>query len=201
MTAQPGPRLAPLPLERWDEEARAILRGRMKGADRYLSGAADAPPLPNVLGLFGNHIRLGGAWLAYNGVLLDEPTLDPRHRELLILRVAKRTGSTYEWAQHVRLGQRLGITTEDINAISLGTPAASWTTLERDLIAATDQLLDDYDIDTATWSRLAAHFDERQLLELLFVVGSYLCLALVFNTVRLELDPGLDPGQPSAASR
>jgi len=199
MTA-PAPRLAPLPLERWDDDARAVLRGRMKGADRFLSGAPDAPPLPNVLGLFGNHMRLGGAWLAYNGVLLDEPTLEPRHRELLILRVARRTGSTYEWAQHVRLGQRCGITTEDIDAISLGAPAVSWTPVERDLIAATDQLLDTYDIDATTWSRLAEHFDERQLLELLFVVGSYLCLALVFNTVRLELDPGLDPGLPSKAS-
>jgi len=197
MKRLPAPRLAPLPLERWDDDARAILRGRMKGADRFLSGAPDAPPLPNVLGLLGHHMRLGGAWLAYNGVLLDEPTLDPRHRELLILRVAKRTGSTYEWAQHVRLGQRLGITTEDIDAIALGTQATAWTALEHDLMAAADQLLDDYDIDTTTWSRLAEHFDERQLLELLFVVGSYLCLALVFNSVGLELDPGLDPGQPS----
>jgi alkylhydroperoxidase family enzyme len=38
---------------------------------------------------------------------------------------------------------------------------------------------------------LAAGFDEQQLLELLFVVGSYLCLALVLNSA------GLEPDQPS----
>jgi 4-carboxymuconolactone decarboxylase len=192
MKPRPTPRLAPLPLESWDEESRAMFRGRIKVADQYLSGEPDAPRMPNVLGVFGHHVRLASAWLAYSGVLLDEPALDPRHRELLILRVAWRTGSTYEWAQHVRMGKRAGITGEEIDAVARGAEADSWTPLERDLLAATDQLIDQYQIDTATWSRLAEHLDPRQLLEALFVVGTYLCLALVFNSVGLELDPEMD---------
>jgi len=169
-----------------------MLRERLKGADRYFSGATDAPRMPNVLGILGHHVRLGSGWLAYNSVLLNEPALDPRHRELMILRVAWRTGARYEWAQHVRLAKRVGITDEEIDAIAGSPEADTWAPVEHDLLAATDQLLDRYNIEATTWSRLSEHFDEPRLLELLFVVGSYLCLALVFNSVGLELDPELD---------
>ncbi len=63
--------------------------------------------------------------------------------------------------------------------------------LESDLLAATDQLLDDYRVDDGTWARLAEQLDEHQLIELTFVVGTYTCLAMAFNTFGLELDPDL----------
>ena len=43
--------------------------------------------------------------------------------------------------------------------------------------------------------------DERTLLELIFVVGTYTALAMVFNGIDIELDPDLDPaGAPSITS-
>ena len=54
-------------------------------------------------------------------------------------------------------------------------------------------------------ARLAERFDERQLVELVFVVGTYTCLAMAFNSFGLELDdeldPSLAPAMPSAGSR
>jgi hypothetical protein len=40
---------------------------------------------------------------------------------------------------------------------------------------------------------LAKQLDERQLVELVFVVGTYTALAMVFNSVGLQLDPELQP--------
>ncbi|GAB2851618.1 hypothetical protein GCM10022221_58810 [Actinocorallia aurea] len=192
MTAEP--RLAPLPADRWDQQARDMLRGHVRLADRYLSGAPDAPPLPNVLGVLGHHLSLASAWLAFNAVLLEDPALDPRHRELMVLRVAWRTGSRYEWLQHVRIGRGLGVTDAQVAALSADEVGDGWPPLERLLLAATDELLDRCVIDDATWAGLAARLDVRQLLEVPFVVGAYHCLAMVFNSVALEPDPGMDPG-------
>ena len=192
--ARTSPRLTPLAPEQWDETAKAMLRGRVALADRYLSPDADAPRMPNVLGVLGHHPRLASAWLGYNGVLLDAPALDPRLRELLILRVAWRARSPYEWVQHVRIGRSLGLTDAHIEALAAEGPTGLWTPLERLLLAAADQLLHGNRIDDATWDGLAAHLDVRQLLEVTFVVGSYLCLAMVFNSAGLELDPDMDPG-------
>ncbi|MDG2305527.1 MAG: carboxymuconolactone decarboxylase family protein [Candidatus Binatia bacterium] len=188
------PRLEPLPVEEWNDDARAALRDGMPGAaDVFLSENPDAPRIPNVLATLMHNPALTGPWLRYNSVLLGAPTLDPRHRELMILRVAWRARANYEWLQHVRVGKPLGITDEEIEAISRGEPAPSWTSFETDLMAATDQLMDHHCIDDSTWARLAEELKPAQLMELVFVVGSYTCLAMAFNSFGLELDPDLDP--------
>jgi alkylhydroperoxidase family enzyme len=93
--------------------------------------------------------------------------------------------------QHVRLSQRYNVTPEEIEAVADGGNAGAWTPLEAALLTATDQLLDDYRIDDDTWARLAEHLDERQLVEVVFVVGTYSCLAMAFNSFGLELDADL----------
>jgi 4-carboxymuconolactone decarboxylase len=185
-----GPRLPPLRREEWNDDAVAAPRAGLGGAaaDRLLSSGAR---VPNVLTTLMHHPALAGPFLAYNTVLLSTPVVTPRHRELMVLRVAWRTRSTYEWVQHVRMAPSFGITAEEINAIAHGADADTWAPLEADLLAATDQLIDHYRIDDDTWSRLAEHLDERQLIEVAFIVGTYTCLAMAFNSFGLELDPEL----------
>ncbi len=189
-----GPRIPPLAASEWSDDAVAALRAGFgdQAAERLLSTAPSAPPMPNVLATLMRHPALTGPFLAYNNELLLAPSLEPRQRELMILRVAWRTRAHYEWVQHVRLATRVGITTEEVEAIARGADAGTWSPLEADLLAATDQLLDRYGIDDTTWHRLEQHLDERQLIEVAFVVGTYTCLAMAFNSLRLELDPELD---------
>ncbi|MGI5329541.1 carboxymuconolactone decarboxylase family protein [Actinomadura nitritigenes] len=198
MTPAAAPRMPPLPIAEWAEEERELLRGNMARADRYLTGAADAPPVPSILGLFARHPRLSAPWLAFSGTLLDDGTLDPRDRELLILRVGHRTGCRYQWAQHVGMAKAAGLRPEQIAALRDVAEAGIWSERDRDVLRAADQLVDAHTIDDALWERLAGRFDERQLLELLFVVGSYVCLAMVLNSVGLEPPSGPDPGAEPA---
>jgi 4-carboxymuconolactone decarboxylase len=180
----PPPRLAPLPRAEWDEDVEAAVRSGL--------GGLPPEPVPNVVGTLVHHPKLAGAYLTYNTMLLRAGTLDARARELMILRVAWRTGATYEWLQHVRMARRYGVSDEEIAAVGAGAEAPVWAPLEADLLAATDQLIDRYCIDDATWSRLAEQLDERQLLEAVFVVGTYTCLAMAFNSFGLELDADLE---------
>ncbi len=197
------PRISPLPVGEWNEDAVAALRAAFgdAAADRLLSSGSDAPRMPNVLTTLMRHPGLAGPFLTYNAVLLNEPAVEPRQREIMILRVAWRTRSTYEWAQHVRMAQSCGVTTDEIDAIPRGADADVWSPLEADLLRATDELLGHYHIDDHTWARLSEHLDERQLMEVAFVVGTYACLAMAFNSFGLELDPELDdPPLPPSRS-
>jgi 4-carboxymuconolactone decarboxylase len=194
VTGTAAPRLQPLTAAGWAAGSRDLMRGRLAAADRYLSGEADAPPMPAILGLLAHHPRLGANWLAFSGGLLDDPVLDPRDRELLVLRVAWRTQSRYEWAQHIRLGGAAGLTSDEIAAIATSDLSGRWSDRDRHLLAAADQMIDVHRVDDTTWQSLTGHFDEQQLLELLFVVGTYLCLALVLNSAGLEPDAGTDDG-------
>jgi alkylhydroperoxidase family enzyme len=193
-------RLDPLPRERWDDEVEVALRAGVPPeiADRFLSTGPQAMRVPNGISSMLYHPRLAAKFLAYNALLLRDQVLDARLRELAVLRVAWRTRSTYEWVQHVRLAQRYGVTVEEIEAVGAGPTDPCWTGLDGEVLRATDQLLDGYRIADETWDRLANQLDETSLIELIFVVGTYTSLAMVFNSLGVELDPELDPSSAPA---
>ena len=184
--------MAPLPLVEWSDEQREALRGNLRRADKYLSGAPDAPPLPAILGLLARHPGIGAPWLAFSATLLDAGVLDPRDRELLVLRVGWRMRSRYEWAQHVAMGQAAGLTEDEIEAVPAGPASPIFDERDGALLHAVDELLDEHAVGDETWQRLREHFDDAELLEVLFVVGSYACLAMVLNSVGLAPDAGPD---------
>lgn len=191
MSGAPEPRVPPLTKTEFGEEETRVLRSFVgdAGVERFL-GEGDTAPLPAVLGTLIRHPALAARWLPYNDVLLRTGTLDPRLRELAICRVGWRTAAEYEWLQHVRLAHGLGVTGAEIDAIAdRGT--AEWTALEAAVLAATDELLDDYAVSDTTWARLAEHLDERQRIELVFVVGTYTCLAMAFKSFGVPLDADL----------
>jgi alkylhydroperoxidase family enzyme len=187
MTSPEEPRLEPVPFAEWDEETRTTLLQFLRRPEIYLSGAPNAPPMPVVLEMFAHHLPLSASWLPFTDMLAGEDAkLSPRHRELLILRVAWRTRSGYEWAQHSRIGADAGVTTAQIDAMTEGPAAPVWTPLERTLLTAVDEMIDDHVVGDTTWAALASEFDPAALFELLFLVGGYLCLAGVLNSIGLQ---------------
>jgi AhpD family alkylhydroperoxidase len=195
VSGEPAPRVAPLPRTEWgDDERAALARGFGQGAvDRFTGPGSEDVPVPNAVGTLLRHPALAGPFLAYNSVLLRTPALDARQRELMILRVAARTDCVYEWAQHLRIAAGLGVTEDEIAAIGHGPDAGEWGALDANLLRATDELIDDHVVSDATWSRLADHLDEHQLMELVFVIGTYTALAMAFNSFGLQLDDDLAP--------
>jgi alkylhydroperoxidase family enzyme len=195
VTPEDEPRLAPLPFSEWDETTRTTLLQFLRRPELYLSGAPDAPPMPIVLEMFARHLPLSASWLPFTEMLAsDDAKLSPAQRELLILRVAWRTRSGYEWSQHSRMGADVGLTTEQIEAVTEEPSAAVWTPLERAMLAAVDEIVDDHEVGDPTWRALASHLDPAEIFELLFLVGGYLCLAGVLNSI------GLQSAMPPASS-
>lgn len=163
-------RIAPVPYEEWDTDA--------------LSALAPGRKLPpnNVLGLLARHPDLARAFLTFNAHLLGTSTLPHRTRELAILRVAWRRQCRYEWAHHVLIARRVGVTDEEIAAVRAGTGTP--------LTIAVDELDGTSRMSDATYQALAAELDDRQLMDLVFTVGAYGLLAMAFNTFGMELEPG-----------
>ena len=130
----------------------------------------------------------------FAGGLLDKGPLTLRQREILIDRTTARLGCEYEWGVHIALfAERIGFASEHVAAIVKAvknnqrvegpSDAACWTPEEQVLIALVDDLVDQRAIAPATWSKLAAHFDEAQILEAIALVGyyhtiSFLCVGL-----------------------
>ena len=163
------PRLPPVPYEEWDAGALSAPNGQK------------LPP-SNALGLFAHHPALAKSFLRYNNHLLINCTLPAKDKELVILRVAWRRRCKYEWASHVRLGRKAGVTEEEIEEVRSGAP----TLINR----ATDELDSGRPLSDATYAELADIYDEKQLLDFVFTAGTYGLLAVAFETFGVEPDPG-----------
>jgi 4-carboxymuconolactone decarboxylase len=135
--------------------------------------------------LFKRSMSLGTA-------LLIQGTLPPQLREMVILRVAWRTGSVYEWGQHVRIGQASGLDRDEIVRLATESAGDGWSDEERAAIAVADELCADDDLSDATWAAASGHWDDAELIELILLVGNYRMLAGFLNATRVELDPGLE---------
>lgn len=129
-------------------------------------------------------------WLPFGGKLLSGK-LPARDRELLILRTGWNCRAEYEWAQHVRLALRLGITASEVERVALGPDADGWSPFDAALLRAADELHETSTISDATWSIVAERYDTAQLIELPMLVGHYHLVAMTLNTLGVELDDGL----------
>lgn len=195
MTETDAERLPPLPAQAWgDAEYTAF--GRLLGipgdqVPRAGSGHPHDPVKYDVIGLLVRHPDLAKAFLTYNAFLLQRGDLPPRLRELAILRVAHRHRSAYEWGQHVRMAADNAIPAEDVRRLAEGNAGFDGTDLL--VLEATDELLADGHASWPTWQRLVAGLGERQAMELVFVVGTYVMSAMAFETWRLPAAPGAAP--------
>jgi len=188
------PRVAPLRPREWPEGMIESL----KAAYRPENPRNPVPPLDpsspqgiNVMGVLAHHPTLTEAYNRLIRHALYFSHLTPRHRELLVLRVAHMRGAAYEWAQHVYQARIAGLTDEEIERVRVGTTANGWTPLENALLAAVDELLSDARIGEATYSVLSAELDTQQLMDVVFTVGTYDVFAMALRTFDVELDEDL----------
>jgi alkylhydroperoxidase family enzyme len=128
-------------------------------------------------------------------VRLDS-TLSDRARELLILRVSWLRGAEYQLLWHARLASQDGWSPEEIARTALGSTAAGWDPVEAQLLRAAEELCSDACIGDATWNELAAHYSEREMMEIVFVVGAYEMLAMALNSFGVQPEPHLPPFPP-----
>lgn len=186
-------RLEPIPPGEWPAAMRDALAA-LRVAHARLPFPNQDPGRPkglNALGTFAHHPDLTRSFNAFNGHVLFGTTLSVRQRELLVLRVAHRRRSEYEWAQHLVLAADAGLTDDEVARVAEGPAADGWDDLDRALVQAVDDLLDDARVGDAAWAVLEGALDRQQLLDVVFTVGCYDLVAMAFRTFDVALDEDL----------
>jgi 4-carboxymuconolactone decarboxylase len=164
---------------------RGVLGARPRAFDTRLGDN-------NIFSTLARHTDLFRAWLPFGGLLLGGGVLPARERELLILRTGWNCSSSYEWGQHVRISESLGIERQEIERVAAGPDADGWSPSEATLLRAADELYEHSKISGGTWKRLAETYDERGLIEITMLVGHYHMVAFALNSLEVELDEGLE---------
>lgn len=162
-----------LPLDRWDDSLQHVIDD-MKGR-----------PL-NIHALMANHPRLLNAWWGLRVYLVDGGDLEQRHCELVILRIAMHMHSWYEWASHVVRGIDSGLTLDEIEKVKAGSD--DWDDADAVLLHAVDEICRAHAISVTTRDRLAGHFTECQVMDMILLHGMYTSIACMIGTWGLDLD-------------
>lgn len=191
-------RIEPLPHAEWSAELTDYIAG-FRSAVIGDKPAKAAQSGANLLGTLAHYPGLTKPFLEFNGHILYGTSLSVRQRELIVLRVASLRQCGYEWAQHVLLARDAGVTDEEIDRIAAGPDAPGWAPIERAMLQAVDDLLADAVVSDDTWAVLAKEFDQRQLMDLVFTVGTYEMVAFALRSFGVEPEPDLAPYLPKTS--
>jgi alkylhydroperoxidase family enzyme len=145
------------------------------------------------LAVFQVLFRRPQAARALNGMLtalLFKGTLDPKVRELIIMRIAWVTGAGYEWSHHWDFALRVGHDPATVAALADWENATCFSAEERAALKAADDVLATGDIEEPTWSECRTLFDEDLLVELVAVIANWRLFATLLVTLRIPLETG-----------
>jgi 4-carboxymuconolactone decarboxylase len=142
----------------------------------------------NVFATLAHHPRLLRHWSDFAGTLMTGK-LPSRARELLTLRTAWLCESRYEWTQHREMANSAGITEEEVLRVARGPEEEGWSTVDRVLLRAADELHSQFFISLETWDRLAEEHSTEEMIEICMLVGNYHMLAFTLNSLGVQTDP------------
>jgi len=199
-----GQRIPPLAFEEISTEAKQLLLdlGKSLGTDiraareaqiveeHHRTGGTKLPGpshFPPTIATMLRHPNLYRRQLELSIQLFGGGTISARERELAVLRVAWLCRAPNEWGEHVEVAKLCGVSSEEIERVTLGSSAAAWNDHERALLRAVEELLGDQSISDETWSTLACSWNDQQLIELPVLVGVYHLMALQQNSLRVRL--------------
>src|SRR5271170_4493977 len=100
----------------------------------------NAPIKLNVARMIGNSEAASKPFARMANALVMKTKLDPKLREIAILRTAKDSHSVYEWTQHVPMAKHVGVTDAQIAAIENWPAAQCFSELERLVLQLTGEV-------------------------------------------------------------
>jgi alkylhydroperoxidase family enzyme len=119
-----------------------------------------------------------------------DAALSRKDKEILLLRTSWLNHDEWLWGQHTPMAKDVGRTEEEIARIPKGASAPGWSDKERALLSAADELHYDSFISDDTWKKLSSYYNQKQMLDIVFIAGVYTTNAYYANSTGLPSTPG-----------
>jgi len=120
------------------------------------------------------------------GAAFRKAPLDPKLREMVILRVAALSRSAYERMQHIGIAHSVGVTDTDVAALESGR-YNELTTQETAVLRFVDELVDTPKA-TTTRDAVIRALGEQGMAIVTLLVGHYMMTARFLETLDIEID-------------
>ncbi|HOE17110.1 MAG TPA: carboxymuconolactone decarboxylase family protein [Syntrophorhabdaceae bacterium] len=144
------------------------------------------------LNVFPTFARLGAAFPPYLWFLshiLNKGQIPGPDKSRIILRAGWRLGCVYEWVHHVHRGRDFGLTEAEIASFATEGVSELWSERTRAFVKAVDELIANQNMSDQTWDCLRQHLTEDQMVEFCMLVGHYIMVAIMNNTLGIQVEP------------
>lgn len=118
--------------------------------------------------------------------LIRKTKLPPRDREVLVLRTLGLCNESYEFHHHVLIARNAGMSDSEIEAAYTGSEGLSPG--ETLLTTAAQELVFDKRVSNDTWSSLEITYSPAQMMEIVFLVGCYVVMAMATKSFDIPLE-------------
>ena len=181
--------MARIPLIEEDQHPElAELIGRIKAGRRG--------SLINVYKLLLHSPALAATWFDHNGAVRWKTTLDGRLREIVIIRIAEINGVDYVLAQHVpALAVAEGLTIAECDALAEWRASDLFDARERAALAYAEAMTLDTSVPDDVFAEVRRHFDDRGIVELSVLIGTYIMHNRVMKALAIDLEPEANRGR------
>jgi len=147
-------------------------------------------PVLNLFKAVGNSPKVGRNFVRLGNSILNPELLDPKLRELAILRVGNLLRSEYEFTKHVAIGTEAGVTNDQINELSTWATSKKFSAIERAVLQYTDEVTLNVKVSDSTFANLKRFFDDPAIVKLTATIGYYGMVCRVLVALQIELEPG-----------
>jgi 4-carboxymuconolactone decarboxylase len=124
---------------------------------------------------------------AFGELVRYRTVLPPQLNELAIICTARHWDSSFEWFQHARIAQRVGISAAVCEAIAHFEAPPFVDDDERLIHTFTTELLETHRVSDATYALATQRFGTRAVVELVAVIGYYSFIAMTLNAHEVPL--------------
>ena len=137
-----------------------------------------------------NHPKLASGLNDLLARMLWQGQLDSRLRELAIMRIGWLTCCEYEWAQHWRVAQGLGVSADDLAGVRDWQSYSGFGSTEQAVLAATDDVVRDGVVSEASWAacRQAFGSDHAMLVELVTAIAAWRMVSSILQSLQVPLE-------------
>ena len=164
--------------------------------DEVRAQGIQIPNLYRVIGLAPPMLR---AWLDFAWPLRLEAKTSRKIRELLILRGAQVSATTYEWTHHHRMALTAGVTQAQIDALALWQNSALFNPQEQAVLRLAEEVTRGPAASAACIEALKPHFSSAEIVELTLTASFYVCVSRFLQSMEVDLEPGFVDTLPGKA--
>jgi alkylhydroperoxidase family enzyme len=152
--------------------------------------------LLNVYKLLLHSPALAQSWFDHNAAVRGKTTLSGRLREIVIIRIAHLNGVDYVLAQHVpALAMAEGLTLAECTALADFRATALFDPRERAALAYAEAMTLATSVPDDVFADVHRHFDDREIVELSVLIGTYLMHNRVMKALAIDLEPESNRGR------